>query len=78
MVVPEDPFLVGGFLKKLSLPKQRKLKPITGSLLFGYCYTGVKKVTKKFKLGTKVTLGLPKKFKKICPLAFLPPPIGAG
>ena len=28
LVVPEDPFLVGGFLKKLSLPKLAKVAPI--------------------------------------------------
>ena len=53
LVVPEDPFLVGGFLKKLSLPKAAKVAPIalpkkpykiykalTGPLLYGACAVG--------------------------------------
>ena len=53
LVIPEDPFLVGGFLKKLSLPKAvkkapialpkklyKKYKTLTGPFWYGVCAYG--------------------------------------
>ena len=71
MVVPEDPFLVGGFLKKLYLPKvvkaaqlypkvhpfvSKKLKTVTGPFIFIYCSSGA--TIGGYLVGGKLTLGL--------------------
>merc|ERR1712038_873658 len=60
-VVPEDPFLVGGFLKKVSLPKAVKVAPIA--------------LPKKNKKLGKKAVKAKKKSKLVAPVAPIIPPL---